>query len=179
MCSSCNTLVETHLSKLFIETPCNTSKHWKHIRATVFIGCNTLVETHSSNSINVFQLQHIGRNTFIEIIYWNTLQHLQTSLEVLHFVATKNGLAFSGNVLGCKMHAKHSRNVFDQCLHGTFRGIIFSGNKPTTSTSTSGNGETFQLSYSNMLVEICFRSPSCNCAQAWSRLERNVCKARA
>ena len=132
MCFSCNTLVETHLSKLFIETPCNTSKHWKHIRATVFIGCNTLVETHSSNSINVFQLQHIGRNTFIEIIYWNTLQHLQTSLEVLHFVATKNGLAFSGNVLGCKMHAKHSRNVFDQCLHGTFRGIIFSGNKPST-----------------------------------------------
>ena len=152
MCSSCNTLVETHLSKLFIETPCNTSKHWKHIRATVFIGCNTLVETHSSNSINVFQLQHIGRNTFIEIIYWNTLQHLQTSLEVLHFVATKNGLAFSGNVSGSKMHAKiremSSRNnffivqflEFEKCVleiifydqHLPFRQIIFSRNKPST-----------------------------------------------
>ena len=88
------------------------------------------------------KLRHIGRNTFIKLIYylevlqgvskinfdecvpvathWSKhihrnylLKHLATppnnkniSSEVLQFVATKNGLAFLGNVLGSKMHAK-------------------------------------------------------------------------
>ena len=56
------------------------------------------------------------------------------SLEVLQFVATKNGLGFSGNVLGVQNACKNSINVFDQCLHGTFREIIFLGNKGSTVT---------------------------------------------
>ena len=55
------------------------------------------------------KLWHIGQKAFIKIIYWSTLQHLRiiknNSLDVLQGAANKNGLAFSGIVHGCKMHA--------------------------------------------------------------------------
>ena len=53
------------------------------------------------------ELRHIGQNTFIKIIYLNTLQHLVTppnnknnSLEVLQFVAMKKQASFFWKCVG-------------------------------------------------------------------------------